>query len=205
MRLFLKFIFTFWPCCAACRTLAPWPRMEPAPPALKARSLNPWTTRKVPLDQVFRNKVCVCVSHLGASDFVTPWAHQAPLSVGILQARILEWVAMPSSRGSSRPRDWTQVSHIAGIFFTIWTTMEAGVGCHTFLQGIFPTKGLNPSCLHFLLLHWQADSLPLSQQGPMQMPGSVTQSPWGWALSLGIRTGPCFRFRPLDFRLNCGV
>ena len=36
-----------------------------------------------------------------------PWtvAHQAPLSLGILQARILEWVAMPSSRGSSQPRD----------------------------------------------------------------------------------------------------
>ena len=33
---------------------------------------------------------------------------------GILQARILEWVAFPFSRGSSQPRDWTQVSHIAG-------------------------------------------------------------------------------------------
>ena len=38
---------------------------------------------------------------------------------GILQARILEWVAMPSSRGSSWPRDQTQVSHIAGRFLTI--------------------------------------------------------------------------------------
>ena len=37
---------------------------------------------------------------------------------GILQARILEWVAFPSSRGSSQPRDQTQVSHIAGRFFT---------------------------------------------------------------------------------------
>ena len=36
---------------------------------------------------------------------------------GILQARILEWVAMPSSRGSSRSRDQTQVSHIADGFF----------------------------------------------------------------------------------------
>ena len=37
---------------------------------------------------------------------MTPWtvAHQAPLSMGILQARILEWVVMPSSRGSSQPR-----------------------------------------------------------------------------------------------------
>ena len=44
---------------------------------------------------------------------------------GISQARILEWVAMPSSRGSSRPRDQTQVSCIAGRFFTDWATREA--------------------------------------------------------------------------------
>ena len=39
--------------------------------------------------------------------FATPWtvAHQASLSMGVLQARILEWVAMPSSRESSQPRD----------------------------------------------------------------------------------------------------
>ena len=44
---------------------------------------------------------------------------------GILRARILEWVAMSSSRGSSHPRDGTQVSSIAGGFFTIWATREA--------------------------------------------------------------------------------
>ena len=43
---------------------------------------------------------------------------------GIFQARILEWVAIPSSRGSSQTRDGTQVSHIAGRFFTIWATRE---------------------------------------------------------------------------------
>ena len=43
----------------------------------------------------------------------------------ILQARILEWVAFPFSRGSSQPRDQTQVSHIAGRFFTSWATREA--------------------------------------------------------------------------------
>ena len=44
--------------------------------------------------------------------FVAPWtvAHLAPLSVRILQARILEWVAMPSFRESFQPRDWAQVS-----------------------------------------------------------------------------------------------
>jgi len=45
--------------------------------------------------------------------------------MGILQARILEWVAMSSSRRSSKPRDQTQVFHAAGRFFTIGATREA--------------------------------------------------------------------------------
>ena len=44
---------------------------------------------------------------------------------GILQARILEWVAIPFSGGSSQPRNQTQVSHIADGFFTSWATREA--------------------------------------------------------------------------------
>ena len=44
---------------------------------------------------------------------------------GILQARMLEWVVFPFSRGSSQPRDWTQVSRIAGGLFTSWATREA--------------------------------------------------------------------------------
>ena len=44
---------------------------------------------------------------------------------GILQARILEWVVVPFSKISSQPRDWTQVSLIAGGFFTSWANREA--------------------------------------------------------------------------------
>ena len=50
---------------------------------------------------------------------------QALLSMRILQAGILEWVAMPSSRGTSRPRNQTDVSFIAGGFITSWATREA--------------------------------------------------------------------------------
>ena len=46
---------------------------------------------------------------------------------GILQARTLEWVAMPSSRGSSQLREQTRVSCISGGFFTVWATREAPV------------------------------------------------------------------------------
>ena len=50
---------------------------------------------------------------------------------GILQARILEWVAIPFSRGSFQPRDQTKVSHIAGRFFTVWAIREAYIGNST--------------------------------------------------------------------------
>ena len=60
--------------------------------------------------------ICCSVLCLMSEFLPKPWtiAHQAPLSMGILQARILGWVAMPSSRGSSQPRDQAQVSCIAG-------------------------------------------------------------------------------------------
>ena len=59
--------------------------------------------------------------------FATLWAVAPPGSSvhGILQEGILKWVAMPSSRGSSQPRDWTQVSSFGGRFFTSWATREA--------------------------------------------------------------------------------
>ena len=60
----------------------------------------------------------------------------------ILQVRILEWVALPFSRGSSKPRNLTQISCIAGRFFASWATGEAQewVACLYLLQWIFPTQ-----------------------------------------------------------------
>ena len=48
------------------------------------------------------------------------WPHGLLIVHGLLQARVLEWVAFPFSRGSSQPRDWTQVSCIIGGLFTSW-------------------------------------------------------------------------------------
>ena len=58
--------------------------------------------------------------------FSCVWLFATPRTIvhGILQARILEWVAFPFSRGASHPRDWTQVSCIAGGFFTSWATRK---------------------------------------------------------------------------------
>ena len=71
--------------------------------------------------------MCCALSLSSAWLFVTQWtlAHLTSLSMGILQSRILKWVVMPSSRGSSQLRDLTQVSCILGRFFTIWATRKA--------------------------------------------------------------------------------
>ena len=89
----------------------------------------------------------------------TPWTGLPGSSVhGILQARTLEWVAFPFSRGSSQPRDQTQVFHIAGGFFTSWVTRGAkntGVGNLSLLQQIFLTQELNQSRLHCRRIFYQ--------------------------------------------------
>ena len=55
---------------------------------------------------IFFGSLCVYLVGESGLTLCNPWtvAHQAPLSMGVFQARILEWVAMPSSRGSSQPR-----------------------------------------------------------------------------------------------------
>ena len=87
----------------------PNPGIEPRSPALQADSL-PAKLQGKPKRWKWRllySTLCDCTVH------------------GILQARLLKWVAFAVSRRSSQPRDWTQVSRIAGIFFTNWATREA--------------------------------------------------------------------------------
>ena len=71
-----------------------------------------------------RECVCVLVAH-SCSTLCNCMDPPGSSVHGILQPRILEWVAMLFSRGSSRPRDRTWVSHIVGRFFTVWATREA--------------------------------------------------------------------------------
>ena len=80
-----------------------------------------WNARSI-LAMKNQVKVKVAQSCLTLCDPVDCIVH------GLLQARILAWEAFPFSRGSSQPRDWTQVSHIAGGFFTSWATRMINQG-----------------------------------------------------------------------------
>ena len=124
--------------------------------------------------------------------FVIPWT----IVHGILQARILEWVAVPFSRGSSQPRDQTQVSRIAGGFFTSWATRESHIyhctciyhwgtlGLPRWLSGKESTCQcrrctLNPWVRKILWRRkWQPSPVffPLKSHGQRSLEG---YSPWG--------------------------
>ena len=112
---------------------------------------------------------------------------------GILQARILEWVAFPFSRGSSQPRDKTHLVMICNFFYvllgsiwkwkllsrvqlfvTLWNLWNSlgwntGVGSLSLLQGIFPTQVSNsglPHCRWILYqLSYQGSSLKIHWWG----------------------------------------
>ena len=81
-------------------------------------SLNPADSNWTPM---LRAAVLVTQSCLTLCNCIPPVSS----AHGILQARMLEWVAIPSYRGSSQPRDQTHVSCIAGRFFTVWATRKA--------------------------------------------------------------------------------
>ena len=82
---------------------------------------------------IYMQNECMCAqSFQSCSTLCNPMGCRAPVSSahGILQARILEWVAMPSSRGSFWPRDWTCISMspvLAGGFFITNATWEASI------------------------------------------------------------------------------
>ena len=97
---------------------------------------------------------------------------------GILQARVLEWLAVPFSRGSSRPRDQTQVYHIARGFFTIWATREAHLlhKAVLFLTG----RGINIYLNFFFSFFFHFQSiLPPGRKDSLQWWSSEwSLSPW---------------------------
>ena len=116
---------------------------------------------------------------------------------GILQARILECVPMPSSRVFSCPKDWTQVSHIsciAGRVFTTHGLLGCTDGkesaCHAWDLGSIPGSGRspaerngNPLCILALKISWT------EEPGGLQSIGSQGQTWLKLRLSLSLPLG----------------
>ena len=74
------------------------------------------------------------------------------------------------------------VAHQALLSMGFSTQGYTGVGCHILLWRIFPTQGLNPGLLH--LLHWHADSLPLSHLGKASIFKPLQLICWVWHIFL---------------------
>ena len=88
---------------------------------------------------------CAVLSH-SVTLFETPWivARQTSLSMEILQARILEWVAMPPSRGSSQPRDRTPTLQVDCLpFEPPEKPKKTGVGSLSYSRNL-PDSGIEP-------------------------------------------------------------
>ena len=105
-----------------------------------------------------------CIVKIKVTESCPTLCHPLDYTIcGILWARILEWVAFPSSRASSQPRVQIQVSCIAGGFFTAepqGKPKNTGVGSLSLLQRIFLTHKLN-----WVLLHCRQILYQLSNQG----------------------------------------
>ena len=106
-----------------------------------------FTSMAEPLMKVKVKVAQSCLTLYDPMDYTVP---------GILQARIREWAAFPSSRGSSQPRDRTQVSHIAGGSLPAEPQGEpqnTGVGSLSLLQQIFLTQESNRDLLYGFLCY----------------------------------------------------
>ena len=103
---------------------------------------------------------------------------------GILQARILEWAAMPFSRGSYQPRDRTQVSHIVGRYFTVWTTWEAKVKVAQLCLTLCDPHGLP----------WPRDQTQVSQIAGRFFTNWTPSVTWLYHLLLIIKESPSLTF-----------
>ena len=123
-----------------------------------------------------------------------------PMVHGILQARMLEWVAFAFSRESSQPRDWIQVSHIVDRCFTLWATREILSSVSSVTQSCpalcDPMNHSTPGLpVHHQLpestrthVHWVDDAIqlphPLSSPSPPALNPFQHQGLFQWVSSL---------------------
>ena len=118
--------------------VTPWTVAHQAPLSMGFSRQEYWSGFHFILEGISDTAIKLASPAFAGRFFTTEPLHLPGFSVhGILQARILERVAMPFSRGSSWPRNWTQVFCIAGRFFIIWATWEAHLYIYPFFFRFF--------------------------------------------------------------------
>ena len=123
---------------------------------------------------------------------------------GIFQARIVEWVAVSFSRGSSQPKDQTWFSHIAGRLFTIWATRElstcnAGDPCLIPVSGRSAGEGIG----YPLQYSWASLVAQLVKNLPAMWETWVQSLDWEDPLEKGMATHS--RISGLENSMDCIV
>ena len=126
----IKYPFKLWTPFQTFSAVIPsdWRVIQPPSPSVWQNPTYPWKWKV----KVLVARSCPTLCNPVDCSLPTSSVH------GILQAKILEWVPILFSRGSSQPRDRTWVCYMAGIFFTIWDTKEA----HTPLKAHFEVLSL---------------------------------------------------------------
>ena len=150
---------------------------------IAGRFLTSWATREA-LNKSSLNFLMLCLVIQSCPTLCDPMDCSLPGSSvhGVLQARILEWVAMPSSRGSSQPKDWTQVSCIKGRFFIIWATRESS--SHVWMWELAHKEG-------WVLKNWCFWTVEKTLESPLDCKEIKPVNPKGnqsWILTGGIDT-----------------
>ena len=136
---------------------------------------------------------CICLSEVTqlCPTLYDPIDGSPPGSLvpGILQARILEWIAISFSRGSSWPRDRTQVSHIVARLLTVWATREALYMPYAFCKYLPANR--NPESWNSQVFAYYFLPFP-----PLlyTFPSRVCYSPCYSSLSLLVKRGVEVRF-----------
>ena len=123
----------YWACWNICIDFFPLAVLESG---ISVGKMAYQTLENESIETLLLKGMCVCISLSVVSDSCDPTDCSPPGSSvhGISQVRILEWVGISFSRGSSRPRDWTWVSCTVGGFFTIWATREAALKVLFYIQ-----------------------------------------------------------------------
>ena len=150
----------------------------------------PRNWRKLTMTTKVKVKSVSCSVVSNSATLWTGWLSGSPVHE-VLQARVLEWVAMPFSRGFPQSRAWTQVFCIAGRFFTIWATKEG------------PTMGVcyvlsHFCCVWLFVILWTIAKLAIVASkkkkkkkggGAMGLPESCSLFPLFPLLTIPIPTG----------------